>query len=84
MKSEYESQFGILHIVAHNYWQDTGDIDALLVMDNALDNANDTFRRNQDNPDFWIVALASIQDVIEAEGKQEKLFPWFKRHGFTI
>ena len=58
-------------------------MDALLVLDSARQNAQGTFNTDS-HPDFYLVALASVQDSIEAYGLSGKLFPWFKKHGFNI
>ena len=83
MKYTDQRQFECLYQVAHNHWQNTGDVDAMLVMDSARQNAQGTFN-SEDHPEFFLVALASIQDSIEAYGLNDKLFPWFKKHGFNI
>jgi hypothetical protein len=79
-----KARFQNLQEKAQSHYEITGDMDAALTMDAAWDNACDTFGHNEEHTDFYSVALSSIQDSIDANGLQEKLYPWFKKNGFTI
>jgi hypothetical protein len=77
-------EFKRLEALASAHTEATGDFDAESTLANALTNADDTFKHDENAPRYWDVALGSIQDSIQANCLEKKLFPWFKQHGFKI
>lgn len=49
----------------------------------AQDNANDTFKHNEDAPGYWDVAFNSIQCSLDAYCRED-LYAWFTKNGWVI
>lgn len=74
-----------LEVAAEELWNRTGNDQAWQSVVSAHTNAADTYKWNEDHPDFWACALESIQGSIDGNCYDtDFLYPWFKAHGHLI
>lgn len=78
-----KAEFNRLMTLANVEWE-RGFQEPCLTLAAAQQNADDTFKHDENAPRYWDIALDSIQCSIEANNLTETLFPWFRNNGHRI
>jgi hypothetical protein len=80
------TEFKRLEALCDKHHDETGDFKLANVIASAYTNASCTYPEGELNPDFYRVALASIADCCNSDGRDigDVMVAWFNANGFEI